>query len=422
MPEKDAIKALAIGIEYTLQDAYWTSKESLLELTELAKTAGITVYNTITQSRKAPDYTSYFGKGKIAEIKVYCTENNITCLLIDDDITPAQSKFLEKDLNVKVIDRTALILDIFSQRAHTYEAQLQVEMAQLNYLLPRLTRLWTHLSRLGGGIGTRGPGEKQLEVDKRQITRRMSHIKRKLSKVKQDRQLRRQNRQELPLLSGAIVGYTNAGKSTLLNTLTAATVLAEDQLFATLDPTSRKYVLPNKTSLILTDTVGFIQKLPHHLVKAFYSTLEEVTEADFLVHVIDASHPNIEGMLDTSLSIIKRLQAAEKPHLFVFNKWDKVAKPNKLKAFIKAYTPHVCISLKDNSQLTHCIEAITDMLSEFNKEMSFFVPYDRMDVFNLLHKHGDVMHIEYNKDIEITVTINEIIGKKIMNNLYRKNY
>ncbi|MAH80057.1 MAG: GTPase HflX [Rickettsiales bacterium] len=412
------MKAVSIGIDYNKKNALWTHSESLLELNELAKTSNIDIIHSFSQQREKPDFTSYFGKGKIEEVKHFCKENEIKCLLIDDDITPAQSKFLEKDMNVKILDRTGLILDIFAQRAQTYEAQLQVEMAQLNYLLPRLTRLWTHLSRLGGGIGTRGPGEKQLEVDKRQITKRLGFIKKKLSKVKQDREIRRRSRSKLPLLAGAIVGYTNAGKSTLLNTLTNASVLSEDKLFATLDPTSRKLTLPSKMNLVLTDTVGFIQKLPHHLVKAFYSTLEEVTEADFIIHVIDASSPTIEGCIKTSLDIITRLDAADKPILYLFNKWDRVRKPNAIAKLIEDFKPQLKVSLRYSFNQDDFYNEIDKLLENFNKKMRFFIPYNRMDIVNLLHSHSTVHSEVYEKEIEIEVTINSILGDKIMAMLY----
>ena len=412
------MKAIAIGIDYKLRKARWTHEESMKELIQLADTSKIDVIKTFSQQLDKPNFTSYFGKGKVEEIKQYCKDHCVACLLIDDDLTPAQSKFLEKDLNIKVLDRTGLILDIFSQRAQTYEAQLQVEMAQLNYLLPRLTRLWTHLSRLGGGIGTRGPGEKQLEVDQRQIGRRLSFIKKKLSKIKQDRSIRRKSRSTLPIPTGAIVGYTNAGKSTLLNTLTRANVLAEDKLFATLDPTSRKLVLPSKGQLILTDTVGFIQKLPHHLVKAFYSTLEEVTESDFIIHVIDASSPTLEGCIETSSHIIETLNASSKPQLYIFNKWDKVSKPNSVKKIISQYTPQLTVSILHQFDLDEFTTQLQHLLDCFNKKTTFFIPYNRMDIVNLIHQHGHIHSETYQDKIEICVTINSILGDKIMAMLY----
>ena len=412
-------KAIGIAVDYKSEVSEGISmEESLEELAELARTAGVTLCKSFTQHRNQRSRSSYIGQGKIEEIKAFLEEHQINCVITDDELTPAQSKNLERDLNVQIIDRTGLILDIFAQRAKTYEAKLQVELAQLQYLSPRLTRLWTHLSRLGGGIGTKGPGETQLEVDKRQISKRVSLIKDKLKKVQKNRELRRKNRQLLPLLSGALVGYTNAGKSTLMNRLTDAHVLAEDKLFATLDPTSRHCHLTGNDTLILTDTVGFIQKLPTHLVKAFYSTLEEVTEADFLLHVVDASHPCLLDNIKTSSQIIESLNASQKPVLYIFNKWDKVTKPNTVGALIKEIQPQCRFSAKYDPDFSVFSDSLTDLLAPFKKTLSFFIPYKRMDIVNLLHKYGDVLDVQYETDISIKVSINEIIAEKIMASLY----
>ena len=394
-----------------------SQEDSMKELAELANTANLDVKESFIQQRQSPAQGTYIGKGKIQEIKSYVNEHCISCVLTDDELTPSQSKFLEKELNVKVIDRTGLILEIFSMRAQTYEAQLQVELAQLNYLRPRLTRLWTHLSRLGGGIGTKGPGETQLESDKRQLSRRVSHIKTKLKKIQTDRHLRRKKRQEMPILTGAIVGYTNAGKSTLLNRVTNSKVLAENKLFATLDPTSRQCSISTINHIVLTDTVGFIQKLPTHLIKAFYSTLEEVTQADFILHVVDASHPNLLEFIKTSQSIIKNLNANQKPILYIFNKWDLVSKPNLLKKKLEEFKPNLFMSAK-YSELSLFEESILDLLAPLKKTLNFFIPYNRMDVVNLFHKYGDVNDIKYLEKIQLNVSINEVIADKIISKLY----
>jgi len=412
--------AITIGIEHDRQsEGTWSIEDSLNELKELAKTAGLDIVERFSQKRSVPDRTSYIGKGKTEEIKAYLDEHKVDVILIDEELTAAQSKHLEKFFEKKIIDRTSLILDIFAARAQTYEAKLQIELAQLNYITPRLTRLWTHLSRTGGGIGTRGPGEKQLEVDKRQIAKRVTLITKKLSKIQKDRSLRRNHRKTVPVLSGAIVGYTNAGKSTLMNRLTASDVLTEDKLFATLDPTSRKYSENKAHNIVLTDTVGFIQKLPTLLIKAFYSTLEEVTFADFILHVIDASHPNLEQVIDASSSIIKELNADQKPLIYVFNKVDKVSKINALKASLKGFQPQIFVSAKQDKTLEHLHDAISDLLDSFQKTMTFFIPYTRMDIFNLLHENGNVHSVDYQEKIEVSVTINEIIGDKIMATLYQ---
>lgn len=418
-PPPDQTRAIAIGIDYTRHSKGLSSKDSLAELCELAKTASLTVVTSFTQRRLKAANRSYVGEGKLADIKAYIQAHQITCVLTDDELTPAQSKYLEQAFCTIIIDRTSLILDIFAQHARSYESKLQIELAQLNYLLPRLTRLWTHLSRLGGGIGTRGPGETQLEVDKRQIAKRVSHIKTKLKKIQNDRQLRRKKRKDLPVITGAIVGYTNAGKSTLMNALTQSSVLAADKLFATLDPISRKFS-PNKSDqLVLTDTVGFIQKLPTHLIKAFYSTLEEVTEADFLIHVIDASHPCFIDRIQTSQAIIKTLNATQKPILYVFNKWDKVAKKNIFKKEAAAFTPSVFISAKERPHsLDTLLAGLDSILTPFKKTLTFFVPYTRMDIVTLLHDFSDVQSVHYTDSIVIKTTINQIIGDKILASLY----
>lgn len=412
------LAVIAVGIEIKSAFKKGISQEdSMKELVELAHTANLDVKNQFIQQRQSPARGTYIGKGKINELKQYVNENDIKCVLTDDELTPAQSKSLEKELNVKVMDRTGLILEIFSMRAQTYEAQLQVELAQLNYLRPRLTRLWTHLSRLGGGIGTKGPGETQLESDKRQLSRRVSLIKTKLKKIQTDRHLRRKKRQEMPILTGAIVGYTNAGKSTLLNRVTDSKVLAENKLFATLDPTSRQCIISRINHIVFTDTVGFIQKLPTHLIKAFYSTLEEVTQSDFILHVVDASHPNLLEFIKTSQSIIKDLNANNKPILYIFNKWDLVSKPNLLKKQLDEFKPSLFMSAK-YSELSLFEESILDLLAPLKKTLTFFIPYNRMDVVNLFHKYGDVNDIKYLDKIQINVSINEVIADKIISKLY----
>ena len=395
----------------------WTIEESLDELEELSRTAGLDVQNTVIQNLDRPHISHYVGKGKLEEIRLYVCDNDITVIVTDDELTPAQHKNLEKTFQAKVLDRTALILEIFAQRAQTYEAQLQVELAQLEYMMPRLTNLWTHLSRQGGGIGSKGPGERQLEVDKRQVRKRMLFIKEKLKKVQQHRQTQRSKRDQIPMLTGAIIGYTNAGKSTLMNRLTSANVLEEDKLFATLDPTTRKFTLPSQETILITDTVGFIQKLPHHLVKAFYSTLEVATVSDFIIHVLDASHPNILGMIKTSQEILKDLDADTKPVLYVLNKWDKVIKPNTVLKSLEAYTPYITISALTDKSFTSLLEGVQDLIAPFMTEFSFNIPYTRMDLVNLLHENGTILEEVFEESIKLRVKINAIIGNKIMGQL-----
>ena len=415
------ILAISIGVEIKSKDTLWAIEYSLEELSELAKTADIDVVYRMTQARETPHPKYYVGTGKLEEIKSILKETQATILLTDDELSPIQSKNLEKELNVKILDRTGLILEIFSLRAQTAEAQLQVELAQLDYMLPRLTRMWTHLSRLGGGIGTKGPGEKQLETDKRLVRKRISFIKRKLDQIQKNRVLRRKKRKEVPVICGALTGYTNAGKSTILNQLTHSKVFVEDKLFATLDPTSRRFKLPNNQETILTDTVGFLQKLPHQLVKAFFSTLEEVTDADYLLNVCDVSHPNFQAMLDTTESIIKSLHADSIPMIYIFNKIDKVAKPNQVKKCLKKYQPQLFISALEKDGILSLINSINDLLESYQEDMSFSIPYNQMDIVHMIYQHGHVHDIEYeNNFIRLRATINRLKGERLLNQLYLK--
>jgi GTP-binding protein HflX len=293
---------------------------TLAELKLLAETAGAQVRGQVVQRRGPVRAATFLSKGKIEEIQELAEEERAGLLLLDDDLSPAQHRNLEKSLEMRVVDRSALILDIFARRARTREARLQVELAQLEYLLPRLTRMWEHLGRLGGGIGTRGPGETQLEVDRRRIRERIARLKRDLEGVVRERRVQRKGRKDCFKVS--LVGYTNAGKSTLFNALAHAKVYVENQLFATLDPTTRVIGSEGKVQVLLTDTVGFIRKLPAHLVASFRATLEEVTEADLLLHVVDATEPDPEAHIDAVNSVLEELGALQRPRLLVFNKTD----------------------------------------------------------------------------------------------------
>ncbi len=406
---------LLIGLTHQ-QQSTWTDSDALKELSELARTNGLEVIDTITQARETPHTKSYMGSGKIEEVLELIAAHEISIIIANDELTPTQSKYLNQTLKIKVLDRTSLILDIFSQRAQTYEAKLQIEYAQLDYLMPRLTRLWTHLSRLGGGIGTRGPGETQLEVDKRQIRTKMGHINRQLKRVQKRRHLTRLKRKKTPAITGAIVGYTNAGKSTLMTALTQADILSEDLLFATLDPTTRRLKLPNNEEVVVSDTVGFIQKLPTHLVKAFYSTLEEVSDADFLLHVVDASHPNMLDMIATSEKIIRDLGAHETPCLYVLNKSDQIKKPNQTRQALKAFQPQCFISALDSDSVATLIPEIETMLSHYQTRRTYRLTYQQMSIVNQLHEHGKVHDIEYlDTEIIIDITINTIKADKLLN-------
>ncbi len=415
-------KSVVIGIRLQEKEGIWSAEDSLQELSELAKTAGLDVVDRIQQARPYAHPKYYLGEGKLLELKTLCTENGITLVICDDELSPNQQKCMEKLLQIQVIDRTSLILDIFASRAKTYEAQLQVEQAQLTYLLPRLTRLWTHLSRQGSGVGARGPGETQLEVDKRQIRKRLTHLKEKLHKVREQRQLRHASRDKFPPLSGAIIGYTNSGKSTLMNRLTDAKVLAEDKLFATLDPTTRQLMLPSNECVLISDTVGFIQKLPHHLVDSFHSTLEEVSQADFLIHVIDTSHPYLDGVIQTSLDLIHTLHADTKPQLYLFNKWDLVAKPNTRLKELEHYQPQLTFSALNDTNLLPFLTAVDSLLAPFKLTETFFIPYNRMDIFNLLHTHGHVLSVDYGETIKIVATIHKVKAQKVLSLLSNQDF
>lgn len=313
--------ALLVSVERPGQS--WAATDSLEELARLAETVDVEVVGSISQKLAHPLAGTYVGKGKLEEIKDRRADVDYDVIMVDGDLTPAQQRNLERSLDVKIIDRTALILDVFARRAATHEGRLQVELAQLEYRLPRLTGMWTHLSRQGvGGVGLRGPGETQLESDRRELGKRIVHLKRELGEVHTHRQLYRDRRRGAPIPVVALVGYTNAGKSTLLNALTGSNVMAEDKLFATLDPTTRRRAVPSGRDVLFTDTVGFINNLPTLLIAAFRATLEEINEATVLLHVVDATHPNAAEQMQTVVSVLEELGADDKPFVTALNKVD----------------------------------------------------------------------------------------------------
>lgn len=318
-------RAILVGVEASKnKETFWGIDDSIDELAQLAKTAGVAVIGKVLQKLPVPNKTFYIGKGKLEEIKTLKLKSSFETIIFDDELTPLQQRNLEEELEVKVIDRAALILDIFADHARTSEGILQVELAQHQYLLPRLAGQWSHLERLGGGIGTRGPGESQLETDRRLIGKKIHNLKKKLEEVKKHRRLYRirRSKKEVPVM--ALVGYTNSGKSSLLNALCNAEVLQEDKLFATLDPTTRKLIMPDGEAVLLSDTVGFIRKLPPTIISAFRATLEELEDADILVNVVDISLHNSADQCQIVENILKEMNLDQKPRITVMNKIDKL--------------------------------------------------------------------------------------------------
>lgn len=336
-PEEAREKAVLVGVESRRDRDRWAIEDSIAELASLAETADVEVVGELIQRLDKPSHFSYIGKGKLQELAELKPELDYNVAVFDDELTPRQQKFLEDYLQVKVIDRTALILDIFARRAQTKEGKLQVELAQSQYLLPRLAGQWSHLERLGAGIGTRGPGETQLETDRRILEQRIQRLNRDLEAVRKHRALYRQNRKRSGIPVVALVGYTNAGKSTLLNALSDAGVLVEDKLFATLDPVTRRIRLPRGQTVLMTDTVGFIHKLPPMLVAAFRATLEELYEADLLLHLVDITHKNAADQFRTVEDILGELDVADKPRITVLNKVDLLEEgASDIKDFVQA--------------------------------------------------------------------------------------
>ncbi|HJT80733.1 MAG TPA: GTPase HflX [Chthoniobacterales bacterium] len=393
-PKKGQERALLIGLE-TEGVSKWDLRDSMEELRELASSAGAEVVDTVTQKLQRPTAPYYIGKGKAESIKDSFQHRQVTSVIFDDELSPAQGRNLENLLSRKVLDRTQLILDIFAQRARSREGRLQIELAQLQYLLPRLTRMWHHLSRQTGGIGTRGPGETQLEVDRRRVQERIARLERELEEVRKTRAVQRQGRKRHQWPTAAVVGYTNAGKSTLLNLLTGADVVTEDRLFATLDPTTRSLILPNKQRLLLTDTVGFLRKLPHTLIESFKATLEEVSEADLLVHVVDLSHSRIDEHMAAVDAVIKELDAFGKQTVIVFNKIDTVENPDLVESYLKRFPGSVAISARTGAGVNTLVHALQDALSAWRLQSRFRIPVSESALIAEIHRVGHVLELRY---------------------------
>ena len=387
--EKRIEKAVLVCVDTGAYDA----ERSLDELQELANTAGATVISKVIQKKDSFDPATVLGSGRLLEVAEFVKNNEIDVVIMDNELSPAQQKNIENTMNTKVIDRTTLILDIFAQRARTSEGRLQVELAQLRYRLPRLMGMGTSLSRLGGGIGTRGPGETKLESDRRHIRRRIHALEEQLEELEQRRGYLHQRRKKDGVISVAIVGYTNVGKSTLLNTLTDAGVLAQDMLFATLDPTSRALALPDGRKVMLVDTVGLVSRLPHHLVEAFKSTLEEAVNADLILNVCDVSSPDFDNQLEVTIQVLKELGAEQVPVLTVLNKCDLVEIPPMT---VDKHT--AAISAKSGIGLETLLQKIADNLPETHRRLQLLIPYDKTGLSNEIRINGKVMTEDYRTD------------------------
>ncbi len=412
-------RGLMVGVE--MHEDVWALQDSLDELHQLASTAGVEVVGQVTQRLSAPSPATLVGKGKVEEIRSAAHDSRADVILFDNELSPRQLRNLEEALNVKILDRTALILDIFARHAHTHEGRLQVELAQLEYRLPRLTRLWTHLSRQtggsgggGGAVGLRGPGETQLEVDRRRARERIARLKEDLRQVHAHRELYREQRRRAGIPVVALVGYTNAGKSTLLNALAGSTVLAADVLFATLDPTTRQLELPDGRQVLLTDTVGFIQRLPTTLVEAFKATLEEIEEADLLLHVIDITHHNAAEQAQTVEGVLEELQVADKPRLVVLNKIDRLTAredapaaehespggntADHLVAELGLRPDFVPVSAQEGIGLDRLRERIAAELDRGMAHVHVLIPYSAGDLTAQFHRKGIVLSEEFTAD------------------------
>lgn len=413
-------KAILVGVEW--EAGRVIHMPDLDELAALAESAGAQIVGRVLQRRDRPDRATFIGQGKVQEVSEIFREEGADLVIFDDELAPAQQRNLEEAIGGKVLDRTGLILDIFAARARTNEAKLQVEMAQLHYLLPRLTGQGKALSRLGGGIGTRGPGESQLETDRRRIRHRLAILSDELEEVRRSRDLQRRPRQRAGRPLVVLVGYTNAGKSTLFHRLTGAEVERMNQLFCTLDPTIRLVTLPNRQEIFLSDTVGFIRKLPHDLVESFRATLEETVQADLLIHVLDGSHPQVEEQFQAVMEVLKELGATEKPIITVVNKTDMLTNEFTAARLLADAGKGAIISALTGEGVDGLIGTVMDSLSEQIRRTSFLIPFKESRALALLHEHGRVFTEEFQPDgVYVEAEIDQIWAGRISGMIEKTN-
>jgi GTP-binding protein HflX len=390
-------RALLIGA-YTNPEQKPEAESLLEELAELVTTLGVPIADKMLLHHRETHARYLIGSGKAEELSKRAKEEKLDVIIFDNELTPSQQRNWEQLTGITVIDRQEVIIDIFAKRAQTREARLQIDLARLEYSLPRLTRAWTHLVRQGGGIGAKGEGESQLEQDKRRVRVAIDRLKKELEQVRSARATQRKDRKRAPVPNAAIVGYTNAGKSSLLRRLTGADVLIEDKLFATLDTTTRKISLPNKQPLLLTDTVGFVRKLPHRLVEAFNATLEESALSDFLIHVLDASATEVMEFYNTTMKVLGELGAGEQPMLIVFNKIDKVTEPATLNRLRQHFPEAHFISVKTGEGLPGLVERMSELVSNGALVRELRIPQSLTEMLARLHRHARVVEMEYLED------------------------
>ena len=408
-------KVLLVIIDFK-RNGDWSKEDITQELEELVVACHGKVIDKIFCRIDRPSPAYLIGTGKVNEITSFCSFHPVDTVVFSRDLKSNQQRNLEEVIKVKTIDRTQLILDIFAHRAASLEGKMQVELAQLEYLIPRLVGQGIYLSRLGGGIGTVGPGETKLEVDRRRIAERIAKLKKGLKEVAYDRSLKRKKRREEGLAMISLVGYTNAGKSTLLNTLTHANQLTQDGLFTTLDPLSRQLVLPSHQKVILSDTVGFMHDLPLHLIEAFKATLEEVTESDLLLHILDVSHPQFLKKRESVLEVLKELKAEDKPMITVLNKIDQLEDKSRLEGIYPIAENPVAISAKTQENIPQLLDKISDMISTLFITIDCVIPINRMDLISLAHTQGQVYSVKYYND---TIHIRASLPAKVAGQFYK---